>query len=318
MSVSPVLPRFAALLSALLWFAAVPAVAQPGGAVDGPAEAVAPSPGGGGGDPGDPGALGAEAVVPGETTLGAETGAEDSAGEGEGVDFAELLGYGGIVGHAIIALSVLAGALAALFFFELRHRRLVPPVLYEAVYEKLGAADAEGAIHRCRGEDSLLAHVLASGIAALRDGRAEARAVMADAADSWMAASTRRVEYLNLITTVSPMLGLLGTVMGMVKTFAALSKATGPVDPVALSAGIFQALVTTMMGLAVAIPTLLVYVVLRNRADDIQTSALTAGEELVAAWPGAGVGRAAGDAGEVAAGGVGGAGGVAGGGGGGG
>ena len=95
----------------------------------------------------------------------------------------------------------------------------------------------------------------------------------------------RRIEYLNLIATISPMLGLLGTVVGMVKTFAALAQSTGPVDPVELSAGIFQALVTTMMGLAVAIPTLLLYTVLRNRADHIQTTVVAAGEQLVSGLP---------------------------------
>jgi biopolymer transport protein ExbB len=108
---------------------------------------------------------------------------------------------------------------------------------------------------------------------------------MADAAESWMSGVVRRVEYLNLIATVAPMLGLLGTVTGMVKTFAALSQSTGPVDPVQLSAGIFQALVTTMMGLSVAIPILLLYTVLRNRADHVQATGIAAGEQAVAALP---------------------------------
>ena len=81
------------------------------------------------------------------------------------------------------------------------------------------------------------------------------------------------------------MLGLLGTVTGMVKTFAALSQATGPVDPVKLSAGIFQALVTTMMGLTVAIPILLLYTVLRNRADHVQAMGIATGEKVLAALP---------------------------------
>ena len=56
-----------------------------------------------------------------------------------------------------------------------------------------------------------------------------------------------------------------------------------------LSAGIFQALVTTMMGLAVAIPTLLLYTVLRNRADHIQTTVVAAGEQLVSDLPDRGI-----------------------------
>lgn len=197
------------------------------------------------------------------------------------IDFATVLGYGGLVGYAIVALSVVALALAGLFFFELRAGILMPEGLYNAVRGELEKGGNDAALARSKKESSFMGHVLSAGLDALRDGRAEARAVMADAADTWMAGSVRRIEYLNLIATISPMLGLLGTVVGMVKTFAALAQSTGPVDPVELSAGIFQALVTTMMGLAVAIPTLLLYTVLRNRADHIQTTVVAAGEQLV-------------------------------------
>ncbi len=197
------------------------------------------------------------------------------------IDFAEVLGYGGIVGYAIVALSVVALALSGLFFYELRTRSLMPAGVYQAIRGALESEGTHAALVKSQKEPSFLGHVLAAGLDALRDGRAEARAVMADAADTWIAGTVRRIEYLNLIATISPMLGLLGTVVGMVKTFAALAQSTGPVDPVELSAGIFQALVTTMMGLSVAIPTLLLYTVLRNRADHIQSTVVSAGEQLV-------------------------------------
>ncbi len=225
--------------------------------------------------------------LPGDLVSEAEA-APDSEVE---IDFAQVLGYGGTVGYAIVGLSILSLALAALFFYELRMGSLMPRGLYDAVRGELEQNGAPAALQRSQRSRSFLGHVLAAGLDALRDGRAEARAVMADTADTWMAGSVRRIEYLNLIATVSPMLGLLGTVVGMVKTFAALAASTGPVNPVELSAGIFQALVTTMMGLAVAIPTLLLYTVLRNRADHIQTTVVAAGEQLVAGL---------GDPGEVA------------------
>lgn len=209
----------------------------------------------------------------------------EAALEGEAaevdIDFAEVLGYGGLVGYAIVALSVVALALSGLFFFELRTPSLMPRGVYQRIRSELESQGSAAALAKSQKEPSFLGHVLSAGLDALRDGRAEARAVMADAADTWIAGTVRRIEYLNLIATISPMLGLLGTVVGMVKTFAALAQSTGPVDPVELSAGIFQALVTTMMGLAVAIPTLLLYTVLRNRADHIQSTVVSAGEQLV-------------------------------------
>ncbi len=215
----------------------------------------------------------------------AEPAATPSASEEADIDFAEVLGYGGTVGYAILALSIVGLALAAVFFFELRAKSLVPAKLAHEVGEALRGGDAAAALAASRKSPTFLGHILRSGIEALEDGRPEARNVMADAAESWMSGVVRRVEYLNLIATIAPMLGLLGTVTGMVKTFAALSQSTGPVDPVQLSAGIFQALVTTMMGLSVAIPILLLYTILRNRADHVQATGVAAGENAVAALP---------------------------------
>lgn len=202
-----------------------------------------------------------------------------------GVDFAEVLGYGGLVGYAIVALSIVGIALAGIFFFELRQGALVPGSLAQETEDSLRKGDSKTALDQSRASQTFLGHLLSSGLETLGDGRPEARNVMADASESWMNGVVRRIEYLNLIATVAPMLGLLGTVTGMVKTFAALSQATGPVDPVKLSAGIFQALVTTMMGLTVAIPILLLYTVLRNRADHVQAMGIATGEKVLAALP---------------------------------
>lgn len=72
---------------------------------------------------------------------------------------------------------------------------------------------------------------------------------------------TRDLTYLRLISVVSPLLGLLGTVLGMVKVFEAISASSSP-DPAMLAAGISTALLTTIMGLTIAVPTLLFYYVL--------------------------------------------------------
>lgn len=205
--------------------------------------------------------------------------------EEAGVDFAEVLGYGGLVGYAIVVLSIVGIALAGIFFFELRQGALVPATLAQETESSLRKGDTQAALNQSRESPTFLGHLLTSGLETLGDGRPEARNVMADASESWMNGVVRRIEYLNLIATVAPMLGLLGTVTGMVKTFAALSQSTGPVDPVALSAGIFQALVTTMMGLTVAIPILLLYTVLRNRADHVQAMGVATGEKVLAALP---------------------------------
>jgi biopolymer transport protein ExbB len=104
---------------------------------------------------------------------------------------------------------------------------------------------------------------------------------MAAAADHGLARIARRIEYLNVIATVAPMLGLLGTVTGMVRTFATLAAASGPVEPGRLAGGIFEALITTVLGLGVAIPAVLLFALLRNRADELGGQTLVDAERLV-------------------------------------
>lgn len=200
---------------------------------------------------------------------------------GEALDVATVLGYGGWIGYSILALSVAAGGLVVGLLWELRRGRCLPDALGSALGESLTRGDLESARARSEADPSLLAAAVRGGLQGLPDGRPEAVARIGEAVERRRAGVLRRIEYLNLIATVAPMLGLLGTVAGMVRTFAELSQAAQPVDPTSLSAGIFQALVTTMIGLGVAIPTLLVYTLVRNRADALGVAAAEEGERLL-------------------------------------
>ncbi|RMD82973.1 MAG: MotA/TolQ/ExbB proton channel family protein [Candidatus Dadabacteria bacterium] len=105
---------------------------------------------------------------------------------------------------------------------------------------------------------------------------------MEDAADEPTGALLRRIEHLNMIGNIAPMLGLLGTVLGMVTSFNQISVSVGGVDPRLLAKGIFQALVTTVMGLTVAIPSLYAFGLFRNRVDAAVAVVAQIAEDLVA------------------------------------
>jgi biopolymer transport protein ExbB len=91
----------------------------------------------------------------------------------------------------------------------------------------------------------------------------------------------QKVGYLSMIAAISPMLGLFGTVAGMITTFAEIAGATTQPKPADLARGIFQALVTTYEGLVVAIPMTVVFVVFRNRVINIILEVGTISEELM-------------------------------------
>ena len=94
----------------------------------------------------------------------------------------------------------------------------------------------------------------------------------------------RQIEWLNLIGNISPMLGLFGTVWGMILAFQTLAASGGTADPVKLSDSIGIALVTTLLGLAIAIPALAVYAVMRNRVDAVTSESMVAAQDLISTF----------------------------------
>lgn len=227
----------------------------------------------------EPAGPGAEAAAPAaEAPGGAPTAAESGSTE---LNLLELLQHGGLIGYAILVLSAVMVALAVRFAIELRLGRLAPPALGSETEALLRSGDVEGARARLAQSESLLAAITDAGLAEFRFGRSDVATAISGAADHGLARLARRIEYLNVIATVAPMLGLLGTVVGMVRTFATIASSPGPVEPSALAGGIFQALVTTVLGLSVAIPAVLLFSILRNRADELGSETILRAEELV-------------------------------------
>jgi len=249
-----------------------PEEAGPGGEVE-QAPAVEPL----GGAPVDEGVVDAagEELARGETELGEDT-------EAGALDYSllELIQFGGIIGYAIVFLSLVGVALIIDNVLLLRRKVLIPP---DEVNE-IRVAIEEGAYDRVVTDpprSSFVGVVTAAGVSERDRGYEAVVKAMEDSADELTGRLLRRIEILNILANVAPMLGLLGTVVGMVKSFNTISVAAGGADPRLLAAGIFQALMTTVMGLTVAIPTVFVYGLLRNRVDSLAADASATAEQLV-------------------------------------
>lgn len=104
---------------------------------------------------------------------------------------------------------------------------------------------------------------------------------MDEVLESRAAGLFRHIEYLNIIGNVSPMIGLFGTIYGMILTFTALVELGGTPDPTVLADGIAIALVTTFWGLVIAIPALSVFHLMRNRIDALLAECAVQAEELL-------------------------------------
>ena len=121
----------------------------------------------------------------------------------------------------------------------------------------------------CRRAPSVLTVVLLSGLSELEFGWREVEKAVEDSLVQQSARLMRRIEYLSVIGNIAPMVGLLGTVTGMIFAFQQVATTRGAAGAGDLAEGIYQALVTTVGGLVVAIPSLAIYAVCRNRVDSL-------------------------------------------------
>lgn len=182
--------------------------------------------------------------------------------------FIGIILAGGWVGHTIILLSVVAMALAIDNVRTVRARALMPPGLADEVRKLLQAGQVTQAYQLCSSAPSALSSVLQAGLGESEAGWSAVEKAMEDALAEQSARLSRRIEYLSVIGNIAPMLGLLGTVIGMVFAFreVAITQVQCAAD---LAEGIYLALVTTVEGLVVAIPALGVYAIFRNRVDQM-------------------------------------------------
>lgn len=166
----------------------------------------------------------------------------------------------------IIACSVLAMAIVVERFWALREARVTPPRLVRQIWqwEQQGELDNERIRALRRG--SPLGRVLAAGVLNRRASRQIMKESIEDTGRHVTLELERFINTLGTIAAISPLLGLLGTVLGMIDVFNVIT-ATGVGDPGQLAGGISQALVTTAAGITVAVPSLIFYRYFRRRVE---------------------------------------------------
>lgn len=195
--------------------------------------------------------------------------------------FLDLIKAGGIIGLAIFLLSLWGGAEAIRLFVLLRRRRVTPPELAEEVRQ----ASAAGAFHSipdlCRRHPSFLASVLLSGLRNAAEGWAETEKGLEEGLEAETARLYRKTDFLALIGSIAPMLGLLGTVLGMLRAFGELAVSEGLGRFANLAQGIYLALVTTVDGLFAAIPALALCAFFNHRIAELVSDSAETLESLL-------------------------------------
>ncbi len=181
---------------------------------------------------------------------------------------ATLLEQGGVILYVIIALSVATVGYAIYCALMLRRRVMLPATLVELAESLRPRGDIDAAVATCRQVGGAFAEVLLTVIVTRQIRREEAEALVESAGRRAAHDISRGVLALEIIAAIAPLLGLLGTVLGMYEVFRKIA-AVGVREAGALSGGISEALVTTIAGLIVAIPAYVAFTWFSRRVDDM-------------------------------------------------
>jgi len=223
-----------------------------------------------------------------EDDADAASGAEGKSGTSRGDSSESLLGW---IAHAsgpvvlvtlvITAMSFYLIALVVWMALHYRPSAMVPPALVRDVQDLLDQTKYNEAYHRLLGDSSFLARVLAAGVRKLPAGLSQAQRATELANEDATMEMEHRTTYLATVGTLGPMIGLVGTVYGMIIAFRVIAVEGSSPQASQLAAGISMALYSTLEGIAISIPAIFFYAMFRNRIARLSLEVGMATEPLL-------------------------------------
>ncbi len=195
----------------------------------------------------------------------------------------EILVRGGLLMYPILFCSVISVAVIVERLLQIRRASLDSDKFIRQIRTTLARGDLEGAVQRCEGHQGPFSAIILSGLSKVSRGEQEVRRAISDAGDVETERLEKHVPVLATIVGGAPLLGFLGTVLGMIEAFRQIERLGGNVDASVLAGGIWQALLTTAAGLSVAVFTFFAHNFIVGRIRNIIASMEQAGESVVEA-----------------------------------
>jgi len=193
----------------------------------------------------------------------------------------DFLNDAGPLIYPLALASLLASTITIERLFALRRRKILPREIVEVVSAVRAGGDTSVAIEVCRRNPGVFSDVMRVGLENAGQPWEVMRDAVLDAGRQETVVLEKHLVWLQTIAQAAPLLGLLGTVTGMIKVFTSISVA-GLGDPQALSEGISEAMVTTGVGLAIGIPTLVAFNLLTSKAESLISEIEANASRLVA------------------------------------
>jgi biopolymer transport protein ExbB len=193
----------------------------------------------------------------------------------------DIIVGGGIIGWVIILLSIISLALAIEHFVTVRRDKLVAPELIDEIEALFEEEEYQEALELCENEPNFLTNVLSAGLPKINAGFEAMEKAMDEVAEEETIKLHQKIGWLSLIGNIAPMMGLFGTVLGMIGAFNEITRLGANVTPKDLSAGISTALITTLFGLFVAMPALFFFFLFRNKVIRVSLEITAIAADLV-------------------------------------
>jgi len=186
----------------------------------------------------------------------------------------------GPIGYLIMLMSVIAVALIIENFMTIKREKLAPPDLLDELEALFDGENFQDAVELCEQEKNYLTNVVGAGLSKLGHSFETMQTSIREMQTEESVKLFQKIGWLSLISAIAPMMGLFGTVTGMFVTFGKIASSGGNVSPAKLAGGIKMALITTMLGLSVAIPVGIAFFTLRNRVIRTSTEINAITEDL--------------------------------------
>jgi len=221
----------------------------------------------------------APAVAVAQDDLADEEGAP-AEGESMLAFYFKALGLRYVIVFLLLSFALVA--LLVMCFLQIRREALMPKALRDGFEAHLDAKEFQSAYDLAKADDSYLGHVLAAGMGKLQAGHPAAMEAMEEAENDEAMKLEHKISYVSLIGALAPMFGLLGTVDGMVSAFMVIAKSATAPKPSELAIGISQALITTLIGLWLAIPAIACFALFKNWLQKLNGEVAEESERLMA------------------------------------
>jgi biopolymer transport protein ExbB len=176
----------------------------------------------------------------------------------------DLIKAGGIVGLFIILVSILGGGLVIEHFVNITRDKLCPPEIVAELEALVEEGQYENALTLCTSNPNFFCNIVGAALSKVNVGYEAMVEAMQAAGEDEAAKLNQKISYISLIGSITPMLGLLGTVVGMISAFGIIKTKMSP-SPADLAKGVEEALVTTAEGLLVSIPMMTVFFYFKNK-----------------------------------------------------